>query len=896
MHKEELSTNDLLELSLSIGKSLDLKKNADEFFSIFSRLTNTEKHAIYYLNGETKDLDLQFPTPEQSFDAEIYTSTYPNLNLTPHEFIKVNDENIWTFESKSTIVFFQETSEATSFSPLISEKLTSVFDNFIKTINSSLNHQSLLNKIITINETDHRRFEREAMFRFGANSLTEGIIVTDLEDRITYVNRAMEDITGFSREELYESIAHQLFRPVGIENFVEETINKKRLQDISETYEVEQLKKNGSPYWVKIRASAFKDYTGKIIGTIASMVDITEAIISKKAIETARKELKDVLDNIYDGLLVISDKGIILEANPSALKLFEIERKEIGKINLKDLVHPDNKSNVDENRDFVINNGSLSTFESKIITPSGTTKTVEVSSSAIVENGQYLGSRDVVRDITVKKELEKERIASEKKLKLIIDTALDAVVTMDSEGLITEWNQNAERIFGYTYDEVLGQQLSEYIIPKQYREAHSNGMRKYFESGEGPVLNVRIEISAINKKEEEFPIELAITPVTQDGKTFFSAFIRDISERKKLEKQRELSETKLKLIVDTALDAVVTMNSEGNITEWNQNAVTIFGFERETVLNKKLSDFIIPHQYREAHARGMKHYFASGEGPVLNQRIEITAIDNMEREFPIELAITPVKQEDGTFFSAFIRDISSRKEIEAQKEMLLSELESVNKELKDFAYIVSHDLKAPLRSISSLTDWLVQDYEETLDEEGKDLLNLLKARTLRMHSLIDGVLKYSKVSRQKSEKDTIDLNDLLAEIVDLLDPPKNCSIIISENLPTVQYDKVRLHQVFQNLLSNAIKFLDKPEGEISINFSEDKTHYRFNIKDNGPGIEEGSLEKIFQIFQTLGKKDEYENTGIGLSIVKRIVELNNGTISVSSVVNEGAEFSFTIPK
>ncbi|MGB1038103.1 MAG: PAS domain-containing sensor histidine kinase [Bacteroidia bacterium] len=879
-----------------MGKSLDLKENANEFFNLFSRLTNTENLAIYVLNGENKDLVLKFPTSELTFDSEIYTSQYQNLFLTPHEFIQVNDGNIWAFKTKSTIVFFQETSESAGFYPYISERLTSIFLNFINGIQSSLNHQSLLNKIITINETDHRRFEREAMFRFGANSLTEGIIVTDLDDRITYVNRAMEDITGFSREELYESIAHQLFRPVGFENFIEEKINKKRLQDISETYEVEQLKKNGSTYWVKIRASAFKDYTGKIIGTIASMVDITESITSKKAIETARKELKDVLDNIYDGLLIISDKGIILEANPSAIELFELDIKQIGKVRLKDLVHPDNKNDVDKNRDIVITNGALSTFESKIITPTGTTKTVEVSSSAIVENGQYLGSRDVVRDITVKKELEKERIASEKKLKLIIDTALDAVVTMDTEGLITEWNQNAERIFGYTYDEVLGQQLSEYIIPKQYREAHANGMRKYFESGEGPVLNVRIEISAINKKEEEFPIELAITPVTQDGKTFFSAFIRDISERKRLEKQRELSETKLKLIVDTALDAVVTMNSEGNITEWNQNAVTIFGFERETVLNKKLSDFIIPHQYREAHARGMKHYFASGEGPVLNKRIEITAIDNMEREFPIELAITPVKQENGTFFSAFIRDISSRKEIEAQKEMLLSELESVNKELKDFAYIVSHDLKAPLRSISSLTDWLVQDYEETLDEEGKDLLNLLKTRTMRMHSLIDGVLKYSKVSRQKSEKDTIDLNELLAEIVDLLDPPKNCKIIISENLPTVQYDKVRLHQVFQNLLSNAIKFLDKPEGEILVDFSETDTHYKFKIKDNGPGIEEDSLEKIFQIFQTLGKKDEYENTGIGLSIVKRIVELNKGTISVSSVINKGTEFSFTVPK
>jgi PAS domain S-box-containing protein len=338
------------------------------------------------------------------------------------------------------------------------------------------------------------------------------------------------------------------------------------------------------------------------------------------------------------------------------------------------------------------------------------------------------------------------------------------------------------------------------------------------------------------------------------------------------------------------------MNADGNITEWNKNAENIFGYTRSDVLGKQLSEFIIPKKYRAAHAQGMKHYFDTGEGPVLSQRIEISAIDKDNREFPIELAITPVKQEGGTFFSAFIRDISSRKEIEAQKESLLEELESVNQELSDFAYVISHDLKAPLRSIGSLSDWLAQDYEDVLDDDGKDLVKLIKTRTGRMHNLIEGVLKYSKVSRQKAEKETIDLNELLAEIVDLLDPPKNCNVKIDQNLPLVQYDKIRLHQVFQNLISNAIKFLDKPQGQITISHTDEETHYRFSVKDNGPGIEEEYFQKIFQIFQTINSKNEYENTGIGLSIVKRIIEINKGTISVESTLNEGAKFSFTVPK
>jgi two-component system sensor kinase FixL len=205
-------------------------------------------------------------------------------------------------------------------------------------------------------------------------------------------------------------------------------------------------------------------------------------------------------------------------------------------------------------------------------------------------------------------------------------------------------------------------------------------------------------------------------------------------------------------------------------------------------------------------------------------------------------------------------------------------------------------LKAPLRSIGSLSDWLIQDYTEILDDEGKELLQLLKARIGRMHGLIEGVLQYSKVGRLKDEKEIVDINTVVAETIDLLDPPNNFEVKVDKNLPTVSYDRVRLQQVFQNLLSNAIKFLDKPKGLLEVIFKEDDSFYYFSIKDNGPGIEDAYFQKIFQIFQTLRSKDDYESTGIGLSIVKRIVELNGGSISVSSEVGVGSTFSFTILK
>jgi two-component system sensor kinase FixL len=183
-----------------------------------------------------------------------------------------------------------------------------------------------------------------------------------------------------------------------------------------------------------------------------------------------------------------------------------------------------------------------------------------------------------------------------------------------------------------------------------------------------------------------------------------------------------------------------------------------------------------------------------------------------------------------------------------------------------------------------------------IDSEGKELLQLLKARIGRMHGLIEGVLEFSKVGRLQNEKEEVDINIVVAETIDLLDPPSNFKVKVDKNLPTVSYDRVRLQQVFQNLLDNAIKFMDKPNGLLEVLFKEDDSFYYFSIKDNGPGIEGAYFQKIFQIFQTLRSKDDYESTGIGLGIVKRIVELNGGSISVSSEVEVGSTFSFTILK
>jgi signal transduction histidine kinase len=241
-------------------------------------------------------------------------------------------------------------------------------------------------------------------------------------------------------------------------------------------------------------------------------------------------------------------------------------------------------------------------------------------------------------------------------------------------------------------------------------------------------------------------------------------------------------------------------------------------------------------------------------------------------------------------------EIQQRQETEKSLAQRSEELEAANKELNEFAYIVSHDLKAPLRGVSQLAGWLASDYADSLDEDGKDLLSTLTGRLDRMHNLIEGILQYSKIGRVKDEEEEIDLDLIVRETVDLLAPPPSFLIKVGSKLPTVRFDPTRVRQVFQNLISNAIKYNDKPEGLIEIDCEDLGTQYRFAVSDNGPGIDEKYHEKIFGIFQTLNARDEFESTGIGLSVVKKVVEMKKGKIWVESKAGEGTRFVFTIPK
>ncbi len=249
-----------------------------------------------------------------------------------------------------------------------------------------------------------------------------------------------------------------------------------------------------------------------------------------------------------------------------------------------------------------------------------------------------------------------------------------------------------------------------------------------------------------------------------------------------------------------------------------------------------------------------------------------------------------------SLISAIQSGISELKAAEEEVNGKLAETTAVNREMEQFAYIVSHELKSPLRAIANLSQWIEDDLTDMLNQDTKDQFRLLRNRVYRMESLINAILTYSKSTKQKTPLTVVDINWLIREVIDSLDRPGHIEIRINGKLPVIETDSVKLQQVFANLISNAIKYNDKKTGLVEIGVFETEEHCQFSVSDNGPGIEPQFHQKVFMIFQTLETRDEYESTGIGLAIVKKIIEDTGGKIWIESEKSKGTKFVFLWPK
>ena len=375
----------------------------------------------------------------------------------------------------------------------------------------------------------------------------------------------------------------------------------------------------------------------------------------------------------------------------------------------------------------------------------------------------------------------------------------------------------------------------------------------------------------------------------------YQGIVYDITEKKELSALRKAeealkeSEKKWRLLAENVPDIIVSVDKEGRIQFINR-AVT--GFDTEGVIGRTIYEYISPDQHQIVR-ESITRVFQTGKP----DGYEINVIGKHGQNTSLETRVAPVIVNGQVATVNLIStDITERKEAENKQAELIKRIGKINRELNDFAHTVSHDLKEPLRSIKIAAKWISDDYKDVLDDKGKEHLELLSNQITRMYDLIEGILKYSRAGHLKNQKEWIDLKILLPQIVSMVSIPDNIEITIDDELPVVEFERTQISQVFQNLLSNAIKYMDKQQGQIRIRCIEEADNWKFSVSDNGRGIEQKNFENIFRMYQTLEPRDAYKSSGIGLTLVKKIIETYGGTILVESKLGQGSTFIFTLPK
>lgn len=349
------------------------------------------------------------------------------------------------------------------------------------------------------------------------------------------------------------------------------------------------------------------------------------------------------------------------------------------------------------------------------------------------------------------------------------------------------------------------------------------------------------------------------------------------------------SETFLRAVLQTAADAIISIDQQGVIQSFNAAAENIFHYQASEIVGQNIAK-LMPEGIAQGHDNHLRHYQKTGKKKIIDGgAISVSGKRKDDSLFPLEVAISELWQGEQRFYIGILRDVTKKKQA-------MDELTRANKELDQFAHITSHDLKAPLRAIANLSEWIQEDSGDELNEDSRNNLVLLRQRVKRMEDLIDGILQYSRVGRIRADIQQVNINTLLEDIIDSQAPGDDVKINIKNTLPNILTPKVKLSQVFANLISNAIKYSDKAHTIIDISSIEQNDFYEFRVTDNGPGIAPQHHESAFQMFHTLHSRDDVDSTGVGLTLVKKIVDEINGTVRIKSDIGQGATFSFTWPK
>jgi PAS domain S-box-containing protein len=505
--------------------------------------------------------------------------------------------------------------------------------------------------------------------------------------------------------------------------------------------------------------------------------------------------------------------------------------------------------------------------------------------------GDIVGLLGVSRDVTERIEVEKRLRESEARFRSVAESAIDAIVTCNGLGEVVSWNKGAEHMFGRQAEEMLGHSV-EIIMPEHLREAHRRGMSRGADSHGSHIIGKLSEFTALHKSGREFPVELMVSKWEIDGAPFFSAIIRDTSERKLAESKALRAEQRNAVVLRTSPIAIaIARVADGRFVEVNDAFVNLFGRKREELVGRTSVEV----GYWPDNKTRLDWLEAlNREGELSGYEVILCAGDGGHRAILMSSAFIEFAGEQCVV--NFIHDITERKKTEEA-------LRQSNAELESFAYISSHDLREPLRNVTSFSTLLGRRLEGRLSEEEKEFLQIIKDGALRMDSLIRDILDFSRVGRLYDPVATADVGDVLRVVLTNMRSQMEAAgaeVTTQGQLPSLRASRNELESLFQNLIANAIKYRN-PEiaPQISISCERKEQMWLFQVRDNGIGLEAGRdyEKRIFRLFQRLHQRNEYGGgTGVGLALCKKVVERHGGHIWAESPgPNQGTRFFFTLP-
>lgn len=616
---------------------------------------------------------------------------------------------------------------------------------------------------------------------------------------------------------------------------------------------------------------------------------------AEEALRRSHERFRALVEDSASATAVVDAAGTYAYVDAAASRLLGYATGELIGRNGFELIHPDERPIAQEEFGRLLQKpGALVTVEVRVRRKDDAWRWMELTGRNLLENHAIQGVVVNFHDVTERKEAEDRIRESEATKRAILESALDCIIASDETGRITEFNPAAEKMFGYKREAILGKEMSAYIIPPALRERHRRGMARYVATGEGTLMGRRVEMPALRADGTEFPIELAITRIAKDGPPAFTAYIRDITERKRAIESLKESEERFRVMANSAPVLIWVSDRENLGTWYNKQWLDFRGRAMDLELGLGWLEGVHPDDRPRA---------ALICGAAFDKREEFRMEFRLRRHdgdyrWLLDHGVprfTPEGRFEGYIGSCV--DITERKLAEQTLTAQAEELYRSNRELEQFAYVSSHDLKEPLRKISVYSDLLESENRDTLSRESRKHLDSIVSGTKRMQRLIDDLLAFSRSGRGEVVLKRANLNDILKQtLIDLeASIEEKKAVVTHDRLPTVMVEPSQIGQLFQNLIGNAIKFQGAAPPRVHVGVEKRSSEWVLSVKDNGVGFDPKYEKLIFNVFQRLHGKSSFAGTGIGLAICKKIVERHDGKIWAESTPGEGATFYFSLP-